>query len=282
MSISDWKYYKQAAVSTLAPHETPDTSVIASGEIWSAFPGKKPLLTRYSTDWDCGHESTWWYVIKDTPFDITSLKSKRRYEINKGNKNFSVRIIDPLEFQNELFEITKESYASWPKKYRPSVDKTSFINGLENKGNRSYYGALFSETNELCGYAVTKAEGSWIDFAVLRVMPSYEKYAINAALVNKILELNKEFIENGGYICDGSRSISHETAFQDYLEKYFEFRKAYCSLHIEYNPRIKKWINALYPIRKILKKLDGIGAVHKINGVLSMEELVRMEKTVDG
>ncbi len=44
-------------------------------------------------------------LIKDTPFDISTLKSKRRYEINKGNRNFKVRRIDPLKYVNQLFNV---------------------------------------------------------------------------------------------------------------------------------------------------------------------------------
>ena len=82
-------------------------------------------------------------------------------------------------------------------------------------------------------------------------------------------------LANGTIICDGARSINHETHFQDYLEKYFDFRKAYCKLHIEYNPKIKWSIPLLYSMRKMLLKFDGIGFVHQINAVLKMEEIVR-------
>lgn len=46
-------------------------------------------------------------------------------------------------------------------------------------------------------------------------------------MVARILEDNNDRLNKGFYINDGARSIRHETAFQDYLEKYFGFRKAY-------------------------------------------------------
>ena len=103
--------------------------------------------------------------------------------------------------------------------------------------------------------------------------PEYEKYALNAALVEKVVSHYQDFLTNCGVICDEARSINHETAFQDYLEKYFGFRKAYCKLHVAYNPRVKWLIKLLYPFRKILIKLDGIGAIHQVNAVLRMEEI---------
>ena len=77
------------------------------------------------------------------------------------------------------------------------------------------------------------------------------------------------------YVCDGARNINHETAYQDYLEKYFGFRKAYCKLNIAYNPKIGWIVKCLYPLRGIFKKFDSIKIVHLINGVLKMEEYSR-------
>ena len=43
--------------------------------------GGVPLLARWTEDFDCGYETEWWYVIKDTPLDLSKLKKKRRYDI---------------------------------------------------------------------------------------------------------------------------------------------------------------------------------------------------------
>ncbi len=69
----------------------------------------------------------------------------------------------------------------------------------------------------------------------------------------------------------------HETHFPDYLEKYFGFRKAYCKLHVMYAPKYKSLIKLLYPFRRIFKKFDSVGKVHQLNGVLTMEEIVRRQ-----
>ena len=85
---------------------------------------------------------------------------------------------------------------------------------------------------------------------------------------------NREKLNNGSYICDGSRSIVHETAFQDYLEKYFGFRKAFCKLHVSYNPCVRWMVLLLFRFRPVLRKMDCIGLVHKLNGVLAMQEII--------
>ena len=134
------------------------------------------------------------------------------------------------------------------------------------------------ETNELKGYVLLYPEREkYVDFRVLKADPEFEKAGINAALCEGVLSHLDEFLKNGGILCDGSRAVSHETHFQDYLEKNFGFRKAYCKLCIAYTPKMKTIVKMLYPFRKLLLKLDGIGKIHSIKGVLKMESIVRGE-----
>lgn len=238
-------------------------------------PGGIPLLARWTTEFDCGHETNWWYVIKDTPFDISKLKAKRRYEINKGLKNFVVKQIDPHDHKDELYAVQVSAFSAYPKKYRPTVEKNKFMAGIDGWNKYLTFGAFYRETGEMAGYALLAEKKNWIDFSVLKTKPEYEKYAVNAALCGEVLSYYSQLLSTGGIICDGARSISHETNFQDYLEKYFGFRRAYCNLHVNYNVKIKWIVMLLFPLRKILFRFDNFGFIHQINSVLRMEELCR-------
>ena len=246
----------------------------ASGKL-----GGTPLLSRWTTAFDCGYETNWWYVIKDTPFDINVLKAKRRYVINKGIKNFDIKEIDPISYDEELYNVQIAAYSAYPKKYRPSVDKQAFLSSVKTWHRYVCIGAFSRKTYELCGYELLSKESeNYIDFTVLKTKPEQEKNGVNAAIVEGVLRYFNSFLTCGGYICDGARSINHETSFPDYLEKYFEFRKAYCNLHITYNPKIEFVVKLLFPMRRILYKLDEIRAIHQINGVLKMEGICREQK----
>lgn len=279
--MKGWKYYNHAVIPATAPHEDPDITPILNGKIWKAFGKQTPLLARWTTDFDCGYETNWWYIVKDAPFDISALKSKCRYTVNKGIKYFEVRLIDPKEFKEELYRVQVAAFSAYPKKYRPKVDKEKFIKSLDDWNSYTVFGAFFRETGELVGYnIITNINENWLDFTVQKTNPEYEKWQLNAALVEKIMMYYADFLGNGGIICDGSRNINHETAFQDYLEKYFGFRKAYCNLHITYNPRLKWIIRLIYPVRRLLLRMDGIGLIHAINSVLKMEEICRNEECI--
>lgn len=275
MQINGWKYYNHAMIPTTAPHEEVDLSPIKDRSIWKTGDGIA-ILARWITDWDCGYETNWWYVIKDTPFDISALKSKRRYEINKGKKNFTVKRINPMDYQDEMLEVTKLAFSSWPEKYRPTVYDIEFKQGLIAWKNGIVYGGFDNEDGRLCAYSYLTEYSGHLEFSVLRVCPESERKGINAAMVATIVEDYNDRLGNSFYINDGARSIRHETAFQDYLEKYFGFRKAYCALNIRYRFPFGIIIRTLYPFRKLFSNSTKFGSI--ISSLMSMEEIKRSGK----
>lgn len=277
-SLNGWRYYNHAMIPTTAPHEMPDLVPLEDGSIWSADKsGRKPLLARWTSDFDCGFETEWWYCIKDTPFEMSSLKSNTRYKINKGNRYFDVHIITPSDYSEELYEIQVEAFSAYPTLYRQTVNKEQFILSINN-WNCITYGAFSRKDGKMCGYARCKEYDLYASLSVCKTIPSYEKYQINAAIVYTILQGYNTRIESGYYIVDGERNILHLTNYQEYLEKYFCFRKAYCKLNIRYNRWIKQAVRILYPFRKALLKIDFINIIHQTNAVLKMEEIVRNNK----
>lgn len=276
MQIDGWKYYNHAAVPTTAPHEETNMIPINDGSIWN-IQGGTPLLVRWTTDFDCGYETNWWYVIKDTPFDISTIKSKYRYKINKGNKNFLVREITAAEWSEEIYKVAVAAYKTYPKSYRPNIEYDAFVEGVKSWNFYKVYGAFSVEDNALCGYVCLRKEALYIDFCVMKAIPEREKLELNAAMVYKVLDEHNEFLGSGGYICDGARCILHETAFQEYLEKNFGFRKAYCHLNVIYNPKYSWVVGVSYKFRKLLNKLDFVPVIRKATALLKMEEINRGE-----
>ena len=285
MNVFNWQYYNHAAVPTTAPHEEPDLTPIKNGSIWH-IDGKKPLLAQYTTNWDCGYDTDWWYIIKDSPFDISTLKTKRRYEITKAMRFFDVKeIVNPIEYAEALAYVQERAFSAYPLKYRPKFNKEVFVNSLSGwqkkikESSLNVFAAFYKETSELAGYSYIIAKKNCLIFAVQKTNPDFEKFCVNAALVNGILDAFKDKLSSGYYISDGSRSINHETHFQDYLEKYFGFRKAYCNLNLVYSPLCKFMVTLLFPFRYFMEKLGSwIGLFHQISVILKMEKIARNAK----
>ena len=276
MSLKDWKYYNHAVIPAVEPHEEPDLSCIKDKSIWKVG-GGIPFLARWTTDYDCGYETSWWYCIKDDSFDIKNLSSNYRYKINKGKKLFDVREIRPEQYGEEIYQVYSEAYASWPEKYRPTFsieDAKVLVNKLSKQSNMICYGAFYKENQELCCIMLAPLFSHHVELQVQRVKPKYEKYQINAALVEHLLtEYEIKFKKSNFYVLDGERSIRHETAFQDYLEKYFGFRKVYCTLNILYRFPLNIMVKILFPFRKKINSESKIGSL--LCAILRMEEFRR-------
>lgn len=269
MNIEGWKYYNHAALPTSAPHELPNLAPVEDGSIWKLSSEGKVFLARWTTNWDCSSPTNWWYVIKDSAFETNALKSKRRYEINKGRKNFSVYKINPKDYYDELYDVTVKAYSGWPEYYRPEVSYNSFFNN--DWDNKDVFAGFSKTNNTMIGYAVLVDNGSFLEFSILRTNPEYERLGINAAMVAGILDYYNDRFDGDFYINDGERSIRHETAFQDYLEKYFGFRKAYCDLHIQYFPLIIPFVKAIYCLRNYISNESRIG--NYLCALITLEEI---------
>lgn len=275
MEIAGWYYYNHAMIPSVAPHEVANLEPIKNGGFWK-MKDCKPLLARWTSEYDCGYDTNWWYVIKDSRFDISELKAKRRYEITKGIKNFDVKKIDPVKYADEICSVYKEAFNGYPLRYRPAFDESKFKRNIYDEWKtKCIYGGFDRKDGKLCGYALLTIHENYVSFNVLKTNPSCEKRGINAAMVNGILDEFNDKLCREFYLCDGERNIAHETDFQNYLEKYFGFRKAYCTLNVTYRPIVAIAVKILYPFRKIFKNFECNGLMHNIVSVLYMEELNR-------
>ena len=276
--MTNWKYYNHALIPATPPHEPAVTDDLAKKTIWESCGGGYPLLARWTSEFDCGYHTEWWYCIKDTPLDIQGLPSKRRYELNKGYRYFSVRRINPTAYAEEILSVAKSAFSAYPVHSRPVIKDEQFKRDLDRWTDKTVFGAFYRETGRLTGYAVLTEYDSHVDFEIQKTSPDFEKYAVNAALVRAVCEYYDTRLSTGYYINDGERNILHVTAFPEYLEKYFGFRKAYCRLHIRYRKGIGLAVKALMPFRSIFRKYNCGKIGHKINGLLMMEEICRQQE----
>ena len=181
--------------------------------------------------------------------------------------------INPLDFKEEIYEVYKKAVSSYLRKSYKLEIKEIFIEKMKNWKNFKVYGAFSKESKELSSYVLLIVNDSYTSFSVLKSIPKYEKMGVNAAVVSYILEEYNQKLNKNFYICDGERNILHETYFQNYLEKYFGFRKVYCKLNLEYRSIFLIIIKILFPFRNILRKINNILIFQKINSILYMEEI---------
>lgn len=275
-----WRYYNHALIPDCAPHENVDASEVGKRGFWKKREGH-PFLARWTTDFDSPVETDWWYVICDRPFDLGAINSKKRNVVKNGLKYCDSFVCDPLEYEAGLFDVFNEAQSSYRKNSRVSLTREEFrqyLQKLRTDESLVFYVSVLRESGLVVGYSIVETHEKYCELRSQKARPDYERFQVNASLVYSVLEDLKDRFGDGFYIFDGARNVIHETRFQDYLEKYFGFRKAYCRLHIKYRRGFGMLVGILYPFRKLFAKTDGSRLFCYLNGVMRMEEIVRTGK----
>lgn len=275
---NEWEYYNHALVPTLPPHIDPDISWMKDSDRWKEYAGgKMPLFARWVSDFDCSGETEWWCIIKDTPFDIMSLKSNRRSLITRGLKRVDVRVIIPADYAEQMSNILVKEWKYYDDSYEEGNDRQKLTDDfkkltMKNLGNAEYLGAFLKDTDTMIGYAIYNLFDDWIEYSVVKTDPEYLNTQVNAALAYFGVE---RYMRPGiKYIHGGWRTMIHESNYQEYLMKNFGFRKAYCKLHIEYRPLMQIAVNVLYPLRGMIKKVKNKW-IYTVWCALQQEEIRR-------
>ena len=228
-------------------------------------------MARWTSDYDCGYETNWWYIVKDGPFDLESLDPKAKKHIRQSLKKTFVKLIDMKEYADELCIVHNNAC----KGYSNFIGAFASPDDFRNKSkDLECWGIFALETNILIGYMTCLHGNGYVETITAKYDPQYLNLRGSDAVHYTILDhyLNREGVP---YVCSGSRTINHETHVQDYKISTFGFRRAYCSLNIRYSPKIRGLIPVIYAFRKVLKKFDRISIVHNINAVIKMEEFRR-------
>ena len=275
-----WSLYSGALIlKGRPPHaDNNDVTIAEAKEALAHWGGH---FCRWTTDFDCGHETEWWYCLRDTPIELNQFKSKTRNEINRGLRTTSYRLLNADEIKSLLpamYNVAIESFSEYPAKYRPVLKINNFSKSIEQhvKSATSHvWGCFDRDTGEMVGYSVCGLVDGVVHLWIVKIRPTFLKNRVNAGLVFTLCKyyLNEQSCH---YVCDGQRNIRHETNYQNYLVKTLGFRKAYCRLNIVYSPIMNVVVKILYPIRGLLKLLSNHSAIlYNIYCVLKQEEYAR-------
>lgn len=272
-NIPGWRYYNHAAVPTTAPHELPDLTPVHDGRIWKIGGDKKVWLVSYTTDFDMDVETPYWHSIKEGPFDMNGLSQNYRHKVRGALKRCEVRQIEPAEYIEELYECYHAAFKNYTMP-EGEMSREAFVRKCQTNSDREVWAAFNRESGKLIGQIWCANRGDYTVAVMGKYHPDYMKlrasdvlyYAIQTHYLN---DLDQQYIDAG------IRNISHHTGVQDYQETHWHFRRAYCLLHIVYNPQIRWIVKCIFPLRKLLYVLDRIKPIHKVNGIMRMEEIAR-------
>lgn len=277
---NSWLYSSRHLIVNGGPHKSPDLDYIRTGRAWLDYP--QAVCATWCSDFDKIRDGNYWFVIKDSPFDTSKLKAKRRYEITKGIRNFGVRVVDDtVSISDELYDVYMESLKGYTGEDVQPMTKHEFQRWIstlgKNRGGHLLFIVSTKETNRICGFAHVILYPEWAAFSTMKTIPEYERLGVNAALVAGILDyLAPQLTTDGFYFSDGGRTLFHQTAFQDYLEKYFLFRKAYCKLNMAINPKYKLLVFIASKMMIFLKPFSCFNLIRGLIVLLKMKKIARI------
>ena len=278
METSDnnrWIRYQGALLWNGLPDDLPPTEQQAS----EALQEQKGMFARWTSGFDCGYATEWWYCICDSFTPISELTAKQRYRVNKGLKQCEIVMAknDSRTDKYAIYEVVKKSFEDYPAAYRPHLEKDDFflhLNKLLHDDAIDIW-LVYSEQNTLVGYCQCSKTGNAVWLTQVKVPTAYLGLEVNAALVYTLCDyyLNTHHYR---YICDGERNIKHQTNYQDFLVRVLNFRYAYCKLNIIYSWWMKLAVSVLYPIRNLIKWCGQKNQfIYNVYCVLKQEEIRR-------
>ena len=243
MSNIVWKYYGGAVVQSHPETEHIQNKIRYRNVVKAMALPRRPLFVLYPTNYDCPHPTEWWYTINDCEYDLKQLPAKRRYEINKGRKNFRIEKVDPKEYLQQICDVMVASFDNYPEEYKPNLSQFTaewfcrYIDNLEADSCHEFYLA-FGEENGVDGYLhIVKRKDGVIVLDQQKARPTSERLNVNFALLDHVLTTYADDIAaHRAIISNGQRNVRHKTEFNEFLIKYFGFRRVYTHLQIAFPP----------------------------------------------
>lgn len=273
----NWKYRKHMLICNDI-YNKDCISKSQAKELFNKY--KDALLIRYTTNIDNTESTSWYCCIKDDRYDFDQLKSKRKNVVRKGISNFNVREIKLSDYIEDFYFLVNDAYKGYDVVNSISYEQaTKKAKSISEGKNYFVLGAFPNGSDRLVGYLWCHINENCISMSEQKAVREFERDGVNAALLYALCEkYNAEYVDGGYYLLDGWKNVLHNTNFQDYLIKYFGFRKAYSDLHIIYNPKYALLLRPLlvcYPVYQfVLRKISP--SIHaNIDAIIKIQKAAR-------
>jgi len=264
--MREWKKYNGALIPIRPPHIDSNIENVASLlKLENAF------LARWVTEFDCERETEFWYVICDKNLEINDYSLNTRSKIRRGLKKCVVMKITKQEIIENAYDVYKNAFLKYTT-YSICKTKINFIHEIKSLGAEwEFFGVYYKE--KLIAYCMCSLNDGTCNYSTIKFHPQYLKYYSSYAL---FYTMNRYYLSerNLKYVNDGARNLVHKTNIQDFLITKFGFRKAYCRLHVIYNPILRFIIMFIYPLRFAFYRFNNKFAV-KITALLWQEKIIR-------
>lgn len=266
-----WRLYQ----GVLIPDEPPDKEIkITTQQIKYLLKTSGAYFIRWISNFDCQNKTEFWYVIKDSSSQLDSLSQNTRHNVRRGLKRCIIEKIPAEIVAKEGYESYIQAFNKYETFIKPETKEEFEYNILsKTKNPRWEFWGIWNSDKKMIGYSINEIFEDSCSYATTKFHPHYLKLYPSDSL---FFTMNSYYINDRKmkYINDGPRSLSHKTNIQDYFINKFDFRRAYCRIHIYYSPKIKVLVNLFYPFSKIIRLIN-LNLTNKLDVLLKHEEIRR-------
>ncbi len=199
-------------------------------------------LARWHDGWDTAPCDWWWICCDDGNYDLDRLPRRGRRGARLGLTRCEVRRIDAACLGEQGYPVYQAAHARYPSHVRPAP-MAGFVAEIGRSSGSGFYDnwGCFVQ-GQLVAYARCIVLDDAVILSEVKSDPAQLAAKPNNAL---IYALTRDYLRSGSvrYVTDGSRSVHHETAFQDFLEE-LGYRRVYCRLQVAMRPLLAAAIRA--------------------------------------
>lgn len=261
-----YSLYKKAWVYTGEPH----TEQRLTTEQMRCMLKQGGLFVRNCYDFDRSQETSFWYVIKDHFGGMPELSSSVRNLVRRSLASLDFRRITKEELCAQGLHVYNAAVAGYKKATPKTITQAEFENIIGNNSSQiEYWAGFVKDSNTMVVYAINRLTTDMCYYSSMKAIPQYLT-AQYSPFYGLIYVMNEHYLscERKKYVCDGARSITEHSNIQNYLIQKFHFRRAYCSLQIEYVWWLKVLVGVLYRFRRIIP-------AQRIRAILNQEAMRR-------
>ena len=232
----------------------------------------RALFTRWQVP-TARERSEWWHMVcRDYRFD--ALSSNTRSQIRRGRKRHVIRELSA----DELARLGHACHVAAHERYRGAepMDADAYARWartwLDSGVGSAVAAFAAADEDELAGYILCVESPLGVFMHTVDVTPTGLKNYASAALIDHVLE--RRVAGEGTPVCNGTRSVLHETNMQDYLLR-LGFRREYSRLRVRYLPGLGLAVRAAYPLRGAVEHLGDGDLKRKLGALFYQESLAR-------
>lgn len=266
-----WYVSREGILQAMEPAER-DISVSAT-EVEYLRRKARAKMWRFSSGF-VPYPTEWWHVICTKFLPPEVLTAKLRSQVLRGLRNCSAYRVDADFLMARGYTVHLNALKRYDTAGNGGSEEQfrEFVGASRGLDDTFHWWGVFVG-NMLAGYAQVTVMGDVeAAYAKMRLDPQFFGYYTSYALVHR---MNEYYLgdERVRYANDGTRSIRHDTNFQEFLQKKFGFNRAYSRLHVGYCPAIAGVTALAYPFRRLVP--SGCRAFEPIHVLLRQETIAR-------